>query len=106
MSSVLVYDSLLYRLRWNGNLSCFDPRTGEMIYSEHVKNYSFIASPVASGGKLYLVAEEGIVHIVKAGKEYKEIMRIPLGGVSLVTPGIAEDMIIFRTADRLIGVGR
>ncbi len=106
MSSVLVYDNLLYRLRWNGNLSCFDPRTGKNIYSEHVKNYSFIASPVAADGKLYLVAEEGIVHIMKAGREYEEIMRIPLGGVSLVTPGIAEDMIIFRTANRLIGVGR
>jgi len=104
MSAVLVYDSLLYRMRWNGNLACFDPRTGEKIYSENVKTYSFIASPVASDGRIYLVSEEGVVHVVKAGREYEELMRIPLGGVSLVTPAIVEGMMVFRTADRLIGV--
>lgn len=105
MSSVLVYDSLLYRLRWNGNLTCYDPRTGEEIYSETVHPYSFIASPVASDGRLYLVSEEGEVFIVKAGREYKLLHRIPLGDVSLVTPGMVEGLIIFRTAGRLIGVG-
>ena len=34
MTSVLVYDSLLYRLRWNGNLACFEARTGELVYQE------------------------------------------------------------------------
>jgi outer membrane protein assembly factor BamB len=106
MSSVLVYDSLLYRFRWNGNLSCYDARTGEKIYSENVKTYSFIASPVASDGKIYLVAETGEVYIVKAGKAYALLQTIPLGDISLVTPGIAEDMLVFRTARRLIAVGK
>lgn len=105
MSSVLVYDSLLYRLRWNGKLACFDARTGEQVYSENVKTYSFIASPVASDGRIYLVSETGDVYIVMAGREYELLRMIPLGEVSLVTPGIAEDMIVFRTAGRLIAIG-
>lgn len=105
MSSVLIYDGLLYRLRWNGNLACYDARTGEEIYSETVHPYSFIASPVASDGRLYLVSEEGEVFIVKAGKDYELLNRIPLGDVSLVTPGIVEGLIVFRTGSRLIGVG-
>ena len=32
MTSVLVYDSLLYRLRWNGNLACYNARSGELMY--------------------------------------------------------------------------
>ena len=36
MTSVLVYDSLLYRLRWNGNLACYDARNGELIYQQTV----------------------------------------------------------------------
>lgn len=104
MSSVLVYDSLLYRMRWNGNLTCLDPRTGETYYEQTVQPSSFIASPVAADGKVYLVSETGDVYIVEAGRKYNLLKIIPLGDVSLVTPGISPGMIIFRTASRLIGI--
>jgi outer membrane protein assembly factor BamB len=104
MTSVLVYDSLLYRLRWNGNLSCFDARTGEIIYKETVHPSSFIASPVASDGKIYMVSEYGDLYVAKAGREYELLRKIPLGDVSLVTPGIAGGTLILRTAGSLIAV--
>jgi len=105
MTSVVVYDSLLYRFRWSGNLACYDARSGKEIYSNSVNPRSFIASPVISDGKIYLVAEEGMVYIVKAGKEYELLHALPLGEISLVTPGMVEGMIVFRTAGRLIAVG-
>ena len=104
MTSVLVYDSLLYRLRWNGNLSCFDARSGEIIYKNTVHTSSFIACPVASDGKIYMVSEDGDLYIAEAGREYKLLKKIPLGEVSLVTPAISEGMLILRTASRLIAV--
>jgi outer membrane protein assembly factor BamB len=104
MSTVLVYDSLLYRLRWNGNLACYDARTGDEIYNQTIHPTSFIASPVGSDGKLYLISEEGNLYIVKAGREYNLLSRIPLGGISLVTPGITEDAIVFRTVDKIFAV--
>jgi outer membrane protein assembly factor BamB len=104
MSSVMVYDDLLYRMRWNGNLACLNPRTGETLYDETVHPSSFIASPVAADSNVYLVSETGDVYIIEAGPEYKVLKKIPLGEVSLVTPGIAPGMIIFRTASRLIAV--
>jgi len=104
MTSVLVYDSLLYRLKWNGNLSCFDARSGEIIYNENVHRSSFIASPVASDGKIYMVSENGDLYITKAGLEYELLKKIPLGEVSLVTPAISEGMLILRTASRLLAV--
>jgi outer membrane protein assembly factor BamB len=104
MTSVLVYEDLLYRLRWNGNLACFDARSGEMLYRKTVAPTSFIACPVAADGKIYMVAEDGELYVAEAGKEYKLLKKIPLGEVSLVTPGIAEGMLILRTASRLIAV--
>jgi len=106
MSSVLVYQDLLYAMRWNGNLSCQDPETGELFYSETVEPGSFIASPVASDGKIYLVQEEGDVYVVRAGRTYELIGKSSIGGISLVTPGIANDMIIFRTENELIAVSK
>lgn len=104
MTSVLVYEGLLYQLRWNGNLSCFDARTGEMLYRETVHPTSFIACPVVSDGKIYMVSEYGDLYIARTGRQYELLKKIPLGEVSLVTPGIAEGMLVLRTASRLIAV--
>ena len=106
MSSVLAYEDLLYQIKWNGTLSCFDARSGEEHYSENIETTSFIASPVAADGKIYLVSENGTAYIVKAGTSYELIEEMSLGEVSLVTPGIVEDMIIYRTAGHLIAVGK
>jgi outer membrane protein assembly factor BamB len=104
MTSVLVYDSLLYRLRWNGDLTCFSARTGEEIYQQTVNPSSFIASPVAADGKIYMVSEEGDLYIAAAGPQFRLLNKIPLGEVSLVAPGISRGMLILRTAGRLIAV--
>jgi len=104
MTSVVVYDNLLYRLRWNGSLSCFDARTGEAFYHETVNPSSFVACPVISDNRIYMVSEDGDLYIASTGKEYKLLKKISLGEVSLVTPGIADGMLILRTASRLIAV--
>ncbi len=104
MTSVMVYDSLLYQLRWNGNLSCYDARSGKLIYQKTVNPSSFIASPVAADGRIYMVSEKGDLYIARTGKEYELLQKIPLGEVSLVTPGITDGMIILRTAGKLIAV--
>ncbi len=104
MTSVLVYDSLLYRLRWNGNLACYDARSGKEIYQNTVSPSSFIASPVATDGKIYMVSEYGELYIVQVGPEYKLLNKIPLGDLSLVTPAIVPGMMVFRTSGRLIAI--
>ena len=106
MQSLLVYKDLLYNMRWNGNLTCFEAATGNQLYRETVSPESFIASPVAADNKIYLVSETGEVHIVKAGADYELLRVIPLGEISLSTPAIADGMIVFRTTGHLIGVGK
>jgi len=64
----------------------------------------FETSPVAADDRIFLVAEEGTVYIIRAGRKYELLHKIPLGETSLVTPGIVDGMIIFRTAGRLIAV--
>jgi outer membrane protein assembly factor BamB len=104
MTSVVVYDSLLYRLRWNGNLACYDARTGREIYQVTVNPSSFIACPVVADGRIYMVSEDGNLYIAATGWEFRLLNKIPLGEISLVTPGITRGMLILRTAGRLIAV--
>ncbi|MDX2414209.1 MAG: PQQ-binding-like beta-propeller repeat protein, partial [Bacteroidales bacterium] len=107
MQSLLLYKGFLYNMRWNGQLTCYDALSGEQIYREKLgKAESFIASPVAADGKIYIVNDLGMVYIVGAGKDYKLIESIPLNDVSMVVPAITDGMIIFRTQKSLIAIGK
>ncbi len=105
MPTNLVYGDYLYNLRMNGNLSCFDARSGELIYKEQIPDAMGItASGVASGGKLYYSLEQGDVLVVKAGTDFELISRNPLEDLLMATPAISENMIFFRTQNSLIAV--
>jgi len=104
MQTLLIYNNLLYNLKWNGNLSCFDASTGELLYRETIDTDSFIASPVAADDKIYCVSEEGEVFVIEAGPSYRLVDSFSLGEISLATPAITDKMIIFRTIGHLIGV--
>ncbi len=102
----LVYGDYLYNLRMNGNLSCFNALTGELIYKERIPEAMGItASGVASNGKLYYSLEQGDVVVVKAGPEFELLSRNPMDDLIMASPAISEDMLFFRTQHYLVAVG-
>jgi outer membrane protein assembly factor BamB len=107
MHTLLLYNKHLYNVNWNGTLICLDPMTGQEIYNAKLgKTKSFIASPVASDGKIYIVDEEGTVYIIKDGEKFKLLAEIPLDDTCLTAPAITDGMIIFRTQKYLIAAAR
>ena len=107
MPTNLVYGAHLYNLRMNGNLTCFDARTGEVIYKERIPEAMGITSSgVASNGKLYYSIEQGDVVVVKAGREFEILSRNPMDDLMMASPAISEDMIFFRTQHYLVAVGK
>jgi outer membrane protein assembly factor BamB len=107
MPTNLVYGDYLYNLRMNGNLTCFDAKTGEVIYKERIPEAMGITSSgVASGGKLYYSIEQGDVVVVKAGPEFEILSRNPMDDLLMSSPAISEDMIFFRTQNKLVAVGK
>ena len=106
MPTNLVYGDYLYNLRMNGNLTCFDARTGEVIYKERIPDAMGItASGVASKGKIYYSLEQGDVVVVKAGPKFEILARNPMDDVLMASPAISEDMLFFRTQQFLVAVG-
>ena len=107
MHTMLLYKNHLYNVNWNGAIACLDPLTGIEIYNAKLGNAkSFIASPVASDGRIYIVDEEGTVYILKDGDSFNLIAEIPLNDICLTAPSITEGMIFFRTQKNLIAVGK
>jgi outer membrane protein assembly factor BamB len=104
--SLLLYRNHLYNMNWNGTIVCYDPITGKEIYRDKLgKAKSFIASPVASDGKIYTVDEEGTVYIFQDGDSFKLLQEIPLKDICMTAPALTDGMIIFRTQKYLTAVG-
>ena len=105
--TLLLYRNHLYNVNWNGAVVCLDPLTGKEIYNAKLgKSKSFIASPVASDGKIYIVDEEGTVYILEDGNSFKLLKEIPLSDICMTAPAITDGMIIFRTQRYLIAAGK
>jgi outer membrane protein assembly factor BamB len=107
MQTMLLYHDRLYSLNWNGIMNCIDPLTGKEIYTSKLgKSKSFIASPVASDGKIYIIDEEGTVYIIKDGDTFNQLAEIPLNDICLTAPALTDGMIFFRTQKGIIAVGK
>lgn len=103
MQTPLVYNGYLYNLQVNGQLMCFDAKTGEMKYKDSLKD-PFSASGVAADGKLYFSSEDGNIFVVQAGPEFKLLAKNPMKDVCMATPAISGNTLYFRTQHYLIAV--
>ena len=103
MQTPLIYQGFLYNLQVNGILTCYDALTSEIKYKESLKE-AFSASGIAADGKLYFSSEEGNIYVVKAGPEFKLIVKNSMKDVCMATPAISGNAIFFRTQHFLIAV--
>jgi len=107
MHTLLLYKNHLYNVNWNGSFICLDPLTGKEIYNAKLgKAKSFIASPVASDGRIYVVDEDGTIYVVQDGDEFKLLAEVPMNDICMTAPAITDGMIIFRTQKYLVAVGK
>ena len=107
IQSLLLYGDYIYNLNLNGQVHCYNALTGEEIYREKIgKAEFFLASPVASDGKIFISSVPGIVYVVQAGPEFRILGEFALGDVCMTTPAITDGMMIIRTENSLVALGR
>ena len=105
--SLLLYKDRVYNVNWNGTIQCYNAFTGNEIFRAKLgTNKSFIASPVAADGRIYIVDEEGTVYVISDGDSFKLLSEIPLGEICLTAPSITDGIIFFRTQKSLIAFGK
>lgn len=99
LSSVLLYDGVLYSIRDGGILLAFDPISGEIVKQGRVREAmeDYWASPVAADGKIYLTSREGKVSVLKAGAEWEVLATNDLGARTQATPAIAHGSLYVRS---------
>jgi outer membrane protein assembly factor BamB len=107
MPTPLVYRGLLYVLKNQGILSCYDLVSGEEKYTDRVPHQGsgFSASPVASDGKIYLPSEDGDMFVVKAGPKFELLGTNRVGQALMATPAISGGMMFVRAERDLFAIG-
>jgi len=103
LQTPLIYGDYLYNLQINGTLTCFEAKTGKLIYNENLKE-AFTASGIAADGKIYFSSENGNIYVIKAGAEYKLLAKNAMSDICMATPAISGNAIFFRTQHFLIAV--
>jgi outer membrane protein assembly factor BamB len=99
----IVYEDLLYVITDNGVLGAYDVKTGTRVYQRRIAEGAggFSASPVAAAGRLYFTSEDGMVHVVRAGRSFELLASNDMREVCMATPAIANDMMLVRTRTRI-----
>jgi outer membrane protein assembly factor BamB len=82
-----------------------DAKTGEQIYMERIHNHRHRSSPVYADGKIYCIARDGVVTILKAGREFKVIREIKMDEDISASPAISNGKIYIRSFQSLWCIG-
>lgn len=105
MQTPILLGDYLFACDDRGSVTCFDAKSGEIIFSERLKGNGFTASPVSDGNHLYITGEFGNVWVVEVGTEFVEASTNELGDNCLATPAIVDGTLYFRTQHSLIAIG-
>ncbi|MBL8881250.1 MAG: PQQ-like beta-propeller repeat protein, partial [Phycisphaerales bacterium] len=81
-------------------LYCFDEKTGKRHW-RYDTQAALWGSPYVVDGKIYLGDEDGIVHILKEGKEMKVIAKNDMGSSVYTTP-VAANGVLFVNNRRML----
>jgi outer membrane protein assembly factor BamB len=105
--SPLYYEGRVYLVKNGGLASCFEARTGRVLYQEERVGAlgDYYASPIAANGKVCLCSQAGVVTILKAGDTLEVLARNPLDEPVTATPAVSGDRLYVRTAKHLFAFG-
>ena len=98
--SLLLIDDLLYGLDDIGVATCWEARTGQVVWNERVGgNYS--SSPLGAEGRIYLFNEEGKGVVLATGREFKKLAENKLESGFMASHAVLDKALILRTKPHL-----
>jgi len=90
----------LYLWGDRGVVTCVDAAAGATVWRGRVGG-NFSASPIAVGGTIVNVSQDGEVVTIADGAAFEVLGRVPLGGTCRSTPAVVGRRMVFRSEGRL-----
>ncbi|MCD6052292.1 MAG: Pyrrolo-quinoline quinone [Verrucomicrobia bacterium] len=100
----VVVGDLLFGWSDAGIVTCMKGPTGEVLWQERAGG-NFFGSPIVVDGKIYAIATNGEVVVVKAADKFEVLGRSALGELTHTTPAVAGGKMYIRTLKHLISLG-
>jgi len=95
---------LIFLLTTDGLLICLQVTDGTKLWEEDLKE-DFFASPSLIGDRLYLLSQKGVMFIIEAATEYKELARCELREDCHASPAFVDGRIYIRGTKNLYCIG-
>jgi outer membrane protein assembly factor BamB len=95
---------LVFQLASEGLIGCYKNSDGTKLYEQDLRE-NFMASPTLVRDKLYILTEDGVMFIIQAGPEYKELTKCELGEKCYATPAFMDGRIFIRGLEHLYCIG-
>jgi len=103
ISTASVADGLVYIADYSGYVYCFDAETGKLYWTHDTQSHIW-GSTVVADGKVYMGNEDGILTVLKAGKELKVLREIEMDSPLYSSPVIADGVLYITTPTHLYAV--
>ncbi len=95
----------LYTIHDKGLVQCIDPKSGKIIWKEHLRG-TFWPSLFVADGKIYATSNQGETTVFEAGPHYKLIAHNALGETCMASIAASDGHLFIRSAEKLYCVGR
>ncbi len=100
-ASPLLIGDLLFVVNRNGIASCFEAKTGRLIWQERMKG-AYSASPIHARGRIYFFNEDSICTVIRPSRKLEVLSINPLAGEQLMaTPAVDGKAFYIRTEKHL-----
>ena len=96
-------EDLLFLWGDKGIMVCLEAATGNEVWSERIDG-QYSGSPILIEDRIYCVTEDGIVVVLQAARQFRELGRTPLGDDCHSTPAVANGHLYFHTFRHVIAV--
>ena len=108
VASPLYHQGRVYTVRSGGMATCYDAKTGEIIYRDERLGAlgDYYSSLTAADGNVYAISQKGTVTVFGGSKALEVIARNEMGEIVMSTPAIVDGRIYLRTEKRLMCFGK
>lgn len=103
--SLLYANELLFAITDGGIATCYQPKTGDIVWQERVGG-NFCASPVWIEGRIYFLNEAGETTVIEAADQFKVVAKNSLGEKCQASMAISSGRLFIRSDKSLFCIGR
>ncbi len=99
-ASPLLVDGLLYIVADENYVTCFEPETGKVVWTERIPG-KYCASPVYVDGRIYLFNQKGTTTVIKPGRVFEVLATNTLDNGLMASPAVSGKAFFVRTRTHL-----